>query len=473
MKSITLRSLFFCLLSSFILSAAATEADPRPTLLILGGKNTAPFRGDPAWTDLIAGEHPEWRVVVQADNAYTLDELNTHLNAWLNPIGRVDAVIVVGTNAEVTVKAWEEKDAATRAKQLADLFDAVKAHPVSNAAKLVFVTPVPVIEARFDQWTPQAYGETGAEARSKAHAAALAQAAEAVGAIVLDAHTWQMEDVQDGKAGRILGSNGQMFRGWAHPIFARWIGPLLVEEVNPESGDPEGWATWKHEREAMTRLRGLLAESSGGTVRIGAPLTVLDDGHTFTVPAERLTGSTLALLVKAAPGNVGSFLPGTEDRRNGAALIVGDTRMPTTGSGLVVIDESAPQSSVDSNRFSVNIGRMLYRPGLREEEGQRLWTLLRFDLPNVVPDEAGRLVLPAARVDQLEGTYGRLHVFPVLSPDTEWTTSASWASPDGDAAWTGGDVDAEKRRQALRAFLDTEPPPRASALARAILEETK
>ena len=473
MKSLTFRSLLFCLLSSFILSAAATEADPRPTLLFLGGKNTAPFRGDPAWTDLIAGEHPEWRVVVQADNAYTLDELNTHVNAWLNPLGRVDVVIVVGTNSEVALKAWEEKDAAVRAKQLSELFDTVKAHPVSESARLVFVTPVPVIEARFDQWTPQAYGETGAEARSKAHADALAQAAEAAGAIVLDAHTWQMEDVQDGKAGRILGSNGQMLRGWAHPIFARWIDPLLVEKVNPVSGDPEGWAAWKQEREAMTRLRGLLAESAGGTVRTGAPLKALDDGHTFTVPAERLTGSTLALLVKAEPGNVGSFRPGTEDRNKGAALMVGDTRLPTTGSGLAVIDESDPQTPVDKNRFSVNIGRLHYRPGLREEEGKRLWTLLRFDLANLEPGVDGRLELPSAEVEQLQGTYGRLRVFPVLSPDNAWTTSATWVSPDGVASWTGGDVDAEKRRQDLRAFLDTDPPPGASALATAILEETQ
>jgi hypothetical protein len=61
---------------------------------------------------------------------------------------------------------------------------------------------------------------------------------------------------------------------------------------------------------------------------------------------------------------------------------------------------------------------------------------------------------------------GQLQVFPVTGPDRNWHCSlATWKTRDGQTGWTGGSVDAGRRKALLEEFLKSNPPAGAAARA--------
>ncbi len=66
---------------------------------------------------------------------------------------------------------------------------------------------------------------------------------------------------------------------------------------------------------------------------------------------------------------------------------------------------------------------------------------------------------------------GPLQVCPVIGPDRNWHISkATWKTRDGEIGWTGGKVDAAKRKAMIEEFLKTDPPAAAADRAREVLK---
>lgn len=471
--------------------AAVAGEDPRPTILILGNTNTEPFGGDPSWAQRLRSDHPDWNLRVRTTSKGTLSEILENAEGWLAHEGRVDAVLIFTGTHEVESKHWEQADAAARKAEMEKLLALIKASDAGKEATIAVLTPMPVIDARLDKWAKKKYGETGAEARSAELAQAFTEAAEAAGVLVIDVHGWQMQDRDQhkdgskGKTGRLLGSNGFVMRGWGHPIFHRWIAPRIVETVKPTSGDPEGFERWKAEQAALAKLTTILHETAAGTVNHGPALKaeVKKDKRGVvqevkaTVPAALLSGETLDLLVRAPAGKLACFIPTSENKGQGPLLTVEAIHIRAPGSAWKVLSEAQPEQGVGARRFSINIGKMRYRPAMREKAGERYWCLLRFPLEALAGRTGkepvdGVITLKLGQIQQLKGEYGAPEVYPIRAPDKAWTANATWATRDGTLGWTGGEVETAKRKAALEAFLATNPPEAIAAMAKAYLDES-
>lgn len=445
------------------LALGASEGDPRPTLLVIGEKNSEPFGASPAWIDLVAADHPAWKVIADVDGGRTLATAATGLDAILAPVARVDLVLVfVGTN-DIDAKHWPEGGAAVLQTRAADLLARLAAHPKGAAAMRAVATMLPVIDARLDRWSRPRFPD--GEARSDALAGALRAAAAAAGAAVIDAHAWAKAETDGKGPGRLLGSTGWLMRDWGHPIFAAWIGGELAR-LMPPPPDAGAFAAWQVEQEAFARLDAALAATGDGLVRHGPalPATTASGLTTVQVPAAALAGATLDLLLRAEPGRGAVVVAGNEKPR--PLLVVatadGEVRIESPASAWQLLDEAAPAQPVDPDRFRFNAGKMRYLPMLREDPGARRWLLLRFPLTALAgraPGAASVVLATRGQIENGDAPLGGISVHLVLGRDRLWHESrATWSTRDGGTPWNGAAVDPAARAREIGRVLAGAPP---------------
>ena len=516
-----MRALAFCVLLALAGAALAAPApvDPRPTILILTDFHGQPPRGEPAWCAIVADRHPEWNVIVDADfkrllagtaktdvikkdkkvGEETWPGLLEDVDAILDKAGPVQMVIVaVGTN-EARKDFYAATDAAARGRQMAQLLVRIKAHKNAAKAQRVVMTPLPVVEARLDQWSKDAFA--GGQEACKAIAEAFRQAAAADGAAVLDAYAmgWDQKD-DSGTPGLLLGSSGWIMRGWGHRSFAAMVEPEIVK-LDPKPADADAFAAWKARRAADLRLDQALAATCEGTVAGGLPLKAVyakGAGKTPTtttaeVPADLLAGATLDLLLTPTDEDLAAVACGNDAFGKEVPVLrvqtdAGEVTIASPADAFRLVDEASPGALVPGDKYGANAGKWRPYPLMCKTPGQRRWLLIRFPLEAL----KGRKVESAAvlfyhsgfsgRMEMLVngrpqsgpgGALGAVEIRPVIGADAQWVpTRATWKTRDGQIGWTGGAVNADARKAALQELLqDATLPAETAARAKAELSK--
>lgn len=459
-------------------------ADPRPGILIVGDVNSTGFGFAPSWGVALGKMHPEWRIVVDAKDRL-IGDLAAKPEDALATIDHVDAVLVFVGTREAAADKYKQADAAAVGKQMAEYLAALKANAKTTRARLCVITPVPVIDARLDQYSKAAFA--GGEANSDAIAAAFAAAAHNAGVLVIDAHKLIKDDAADGKPGRLVGSIGWRVRDWGIPILTRMLEPEIVATVNPQPADPAAFAAWKAERVATRQLDFILAKTCAGTVTAGErlaakPVAAKPAYDAVTIPADLLRGEAVSLLAMA-DDKPWAMIGTGGDRYAKPTLVVrcedGDITIPIPDAEWQCIDEANPDKPVDPFLFRFNVVKERFAMGLRNEEGKRIWGLVRFPLEalagkkvvsataQLIPVGMVELNFGAADRRPLGGAVGGTAYYPVLGQDAQWDgDKATWKTRDGEIGWSGGVVNAPDRKAQLTAFLATNPPATVAARAK-------
>lgn len=459
LRCITL--LFFCVLPLL-------ASDPRPTLVVIGENGTIPFGGTPGWPQLIASRRPAWRLVVDADAKRDLDAALAATPAILAKAGQPDLIaVLIGTN---DAAADHAAGAATFAARYRTLLQTIKAHPAAIRARIVAITPVPVVAARLDKWSTERFA--GGEERSTALAAAVREAASAEGAALIDLHRIAWDDAEGGKPGRVVGSIGWLPRDWGHPMLAGWLEPALAAAL-PAPADPAALAAWQAESDAELALDRILAETGGGSPDLGPALNVSLEKNvaSIAIPADRLAAARgrLAVALLAPSGSVNAMLIGEGKPR--PSLAIGEWKVEPPSWSWACLDEADPGKPADRNRFRLNQGKMRYFASARDGDGARRLILLAIPIDGA---PAGDGILRIACHDRLDNADGTMQVglraHLLVGRDAAFDPiSATWASRDAfGTPWTGG-PGTPARAERLRAFLAGAPPPGAAARAKALL----
>lgn len=512
----------------FVGLATAAAPDPRPHILVLGDFNSMPLRGKPAWCALLPSRHPEWRVSVDAEWNRMIGpsavkpkmKKGKKIGERVDPgvLDTFDAIMGRTRKATMVVVFMGGNDAKTEmakrttAKQcgerIGELIGRLKSHEKTKSARIVVVTPMPVVEARLDKWSKKTF--EGAEANSKAIAEAVNAAAREKGADVIDAWAYGYESKgKDGKPGGLLGGTGWVMGSGAQKNFAEWITPQL-EKLDPQPVDKAGYAQWQKVREARAILESILAETSDGVVAHGNALEGVapqapgqksgkrkkkgSKGEIVKIPLTLLKGPSLDVLVMPLDQAVASV-----GAANGAFGAVPILKIQTTDGELTIkpketdsrlIDEALPTEVIPGDRFGVNAGKWRPYPVMCKVEGKRRWLLLRIDLAKLNGKEVktAQLSVPysmsasytqelrdgAPRGFKAEGAYGKISVHPISGPDVKWSPlGATWKTRDGKHGWTGGTVDKTARKEKLKVFLDGNPPAPVAAAAKGMLDTLK
>jgi hypothetical protein len=455
---------------------AALEGDPRPTVLILGERNSEPFGAAPSWIDIVRSSHRDWLVIGDVDANRGIPQLTERLPAIAAAARRADLVVVFVGTFHAKDAAWKLADAAALAPAAQALLAAIPQQPALAKAAVVVVTPLPVIDKRLDQWQKKDFSE--GEARCTAIAAMLRTAAAGAKATVIDAHAWALADADDRGPGRIMGSLGSMIRDWGHPILAAWLDAQLTPLV-PAPPDAAAFAAWKAERAADVRIDAILSATSDGVVAHGPalPRTAGDKGAVlFTVPAGALAGAVFDVVLTADGDHGLAVYPGSETPKPvlKVATAGGEVAINASKSDWQMIDEADPAVAQPSNRFRFNSGKMRNLGVVRGGAGTRRWVLMRFPLDALAGKGATGAMMSvptSANLDNADGPLDAgLSAHVVLGPDTAWDqANATWKTRDGSAGWTGGTVRTAERRSQLQAFLAGNPPTAAAARATALL----
>ncbi len=499
--------------------AVAGEPDPRPSVLVLGDFHSLPFQGKPSWVDFLRVKRPDWNIQVSANGnrligtslripimkkdqqigeaVYpgVLDELD----AILKDSGKMTMVILfLGAN-HARKSIASSRNPSQCGDDLSAVLKNLTVATQTSGAKLVVISPMPVVEARLDTWSKAPF--EGGEALCRQIAEAFVGASHAQGALSIDAWTfgWERKD-KDGNPGELLGSTGWIMRDWAQRIFADWLIPQL-EAFEPKPVDAEGFAEWKRLRQAMESLSTILSETSEGLVSYGRVLEVL---HTkdakaasparVQIPAELLRGPSLDLLIMPdTTENASVGIPCTPFNKNPLLLVrteLGEQAIKPRETASQVLDEAAPETVIPQDKYGLNYGKWQPYPSLCSVVGKRRWLLLRFDLSGlkgktVQGGEAvicylgntaalQQLVQATPQPLQAEGRFGTIKVYTIDEADREWAPGcATWKRRDGKAGWTGGAVDADARKARLEKFLAGEMPESAKAAARRYLNRTE
>lgn len=481
----------FALVALSVLAAAANAADPRPTVLVLGDKNSQPAGTGAAWTTIIQKAHPDWNVVVNAEEKRTIPELAKALPEILARQDHVEVVLVFVGTPDAAAKAYAENDAAKVGAAMGDIVKTLRSDDKTRNATILVATPMPVIDARLDKWSVEAYKD--GEKNSDAIAAAIRTAAKDANATLIDFHQWAKDDKDGDKPGRLLGSIGWTVRDWGHPIMARYFDEHLAK-ANPTPPDAKAFAAWKAEQAARARLNEILSGTSEGLVNHGEPwaseaVTGKGGGSKIIVPTDALTGESLNVVFLPTDKDSAAIgpavnLPGYRARL--VATVEGEAKpieIPLPATSWQVIDEGNPAGAVDPNRFRFNSGKMNYFGITSNAEGARKRMLARFPLEKLsgkkvtaahimVPHPGGlEIFTPPDKVQGVDiKTFGYATAAPLRGADAAWAdAAATWKTRDGKQGWTGGKVDAAKRKAAIEEFLKTNPPAAVAEEARAAM----
>lgn len=483
------------------LLAAAHAQDPRPAILVLADhQGLGDYRG--SWLLHLAEAHPEWRIIADVSEGRRLslsrtvpimkkgaqvgektlpglaDTIAERLSA-AGPVGLV--LIAVGGN-----HARQEERATTPIPELAPHLKTVLAAIRSRdpATRIVLMTPLPVMEARLDQWNVKTW-EGGAAA-----AAAIAELirTQADGATVLDAHAWAMAQADaKGAPGAVIGGTGFLLSSGGHAALGAWLGEQLTV-LAPTPTDAAAYAAWEAERASEAALDAALVGSlrpgsscvahGAALARLAASSNPKDKALRFTVPRALLGTASLDLLLRPEDGHTAAIAAANAEFGAHPLLrltVAGQTvELRPALSASRLLDEATPTEPVPGDRYGFNSGKWRPFPVLCAVPGQRRWLLLRFDLSGLAGTPEGdaelamqsgetgilqRLADGAPAAYQREAPAGAFTVHPVLASDRSWNPlRATWASRDGSRTWTGGEADPALRRTALEAFL-TQPHP--------------
>jgi hypothetical protein len=406
-------------------------------------------------------------------------------------VDRADAVLLFVGTLDAEAKAYAERDAAKVASALADVVRKLKVHPATAKARVVVSTPFPVIDARLDQWSKERFA--GGERASDAIADAFRKVAADTGSALIDFHAWAKADADGGKAGRLAGSIGWQMRDWGHPIAARYFADQFVAlDVAPP--DAAAFAEWTAERAARAKLTEILSATSEGVIaHDGAFPATLKSGNPSTweipLPPERVSGDELNLLFTSGDKPLAAI--GNASNRPAVSTVLTvnadgkDIAIPLRGGDWQVVDEAKPDTAVDPNRYRFSMQKMNYFGLTGSGPGERRWVLARFDLSPAAGKKitAAKLSIgvtpgvekftPPDRVEKVNGdALGNPVAHFVTGPDAAWDeTAATWKTRDGKVGWTGGRVDAAKRKAAIESFLQTAPPEKVAAEARQYLPQ--
>ncbi len=463
------------------LGQGVAPADPRPQVLVIAGANTLPFSHSPGWPEIVNAKLPELAIHVDASAMRTVGEVAPALETILAPYPRLDGVILfLGTN-EARVAQFAKADAPALRKQVADLLTALKANARTNKAALIVLTPIPVVDARLDQFSKEAFSEKSSDAVAEAFRLGAADG----GAAVIDVHAWSKAQVADGKPGQIVGSLGWGLRDWGHPILAGFVETELAK-VSPRPADPVAMDQWRLQRQADRALDEILTNTGEATVAHGPALQSarkpLNKATVTTaeVPAEALSDESISFLVKAADQGIAVISPGSEIKQfpdNMPRLVVatdaGEVVIPSPSPDWQVIDEAEPEQAQNPEKYRANIVKMRYFGLASGEPNARKWMLIRFPLKTLV----GRKITSASvilgqgpSIEGVKGQVGDITVHIVQGPDRQWNSwQSTWRSRDAGIRWTGGKPDPERRASAIEEFLKSNPPDATARRAKAAL----
>jgi hypothetical protein len=336
---------------------------------------------------------------------------------------------------------------------------------------------------------------TDGDARSQALADAYRKAAETAGAKVVDLHKFVREFLNpsgtETQGGWLLGRRGWTVREWGLPYVTDSV-CKQIESLNPAPANPDAYDALKKEIEAGRKLDAILAQTGEGIVACGPALATgeLAKAKAWVVPGDALTGTMFDILV------------GTDGGTGYAGIMAGSTAKDAAvpqltvetegGTGPVaikplsyewqVIDEAAPDQVVKADSWAHNAKYTDYfHPIVGGKAGERKQCLIRFSLGALAGAKAksATLTIPGGAVSKTGpgvpkpdmSNAGPLQVFPVIGPDRNWHFSrATWKTRDGETGWTGGKVDAAKRKQMIEEFLKSKPPAAVAERAKASLQ---
>jgi hypothetical protein len=232
------------------------------------------------------------------------------------------------------------------------------------------------------------------------------------------------------------------------------------------------------ELEADRKLDVLLAQTSEGAVACGPALSTKGGAGMLVleVPAAELTGAALDLLITSDSPSLHGYQAGTTARNSKvpelSVELEGGTKAAIKPHGWdwQVMDEAQPEKPVGADVWRWNASYTdHFVPAVCGKPGERKHCLLRFPLQSLAGARVVSAVvsIAAAPVGKAEG---KATVFPIRGPDKQWHCSkAAWKTRDGEFGWTGGKVDAAKRKQLLEEFLKSQPPEKAAARAKELL----
>lgn len=509
-QRVTPSMLMAAVLLAALLGQLGAAEDPRPHVLVIGDFHSQAARGNASWATRLASRHPQWRFTINAsrnrvwgpslvtpkikrgERVGDIDwpGLRDEIPALLEASGRVDAILVfVGTNnagAEIAAQTPPEQFEATIAADLA----ALRNHSLAADAKLLVMTPLPVVQSRLDQWSTERFA--GGEAVCRHLTEALRAVATTESLMLFDAYQRGWDDADGGGPGRLLGSSGWIMRGWAHGIFVNWVDEA-VQALDPTPADPAAYAAWQAERESNLALDRILsetgaAEADHASAALPAALGNRDRTLIATVPAEALSGPHLSILVKPAESDaIASVAAGNAAFGNERPFLqIGEQRIHAEVAGSALLDEAQPGSSVPMDRYGINSGKWRPFPVTASTAGARRWLVMRFPLPAATDRSAGaqlhlclnhnqgatQILANGRPSEHVRGTWAQPSVHVLQGGDANYDPlSATWTNRGNGSRWTGGAASSAERLAALEAFLAGDVPASVRARAQALLAD--
>lgn len=474
------------------LAVAGSPADPRPHVLILGDGNIRRSGDQPPWPVLLQAHYPQWRVSIDgADGRFTV-EMADHLDKVLAPHQPAQAVVLLLGQGDTMDRYWASAGGAeTVGGFYRELIANLRKHPKTMGARVVLLTPAPIVDARLDAWHGmREYGKRGEEASREFASMVRAVATETkLPCVDLYAKAWADKDARG--PGLAAGGRGFALQNSAAERVYGYVGDRIARALDGlDSADPEAYAAWKRVRAADEQLDRILAETCSGEPATGATLKPLNEGerkldphHDFAIPAELLRGEWLSVIVSPVEQYAG-FSPGDEmpggsyggPQRLEVQTDAGVVAIPANTYDWSMIAEHKPDGQLPRDSYTCNAhGKYRQVAVASNADGKRIRVLTRFPLAAL----QGRKVTGATMVlpgpfpisiprEQMKAP----EVRPLVGPDADWRPAlATWKTRDGRIGWTGGTIDKAARRKAVETFLATDPPAPVATRARAKLKE--
>ena len=464
------------------------DAPGRPDVWVLGGDMVGRGFG---WAHFLAAGKPAWRVWKVARRQWQIHHAVADFDAVAKECPAPDAVLISFGESECSDTWMKGRKAGDFAGYLGELVKKLRAHEKTKNASIAFVTPFPV---RAD-WR----GRDAAKKASKADTEAFAEAIRTMGRDmkirVADLHKWVLDhagetSVPDLKKQGFLAGNGYGTSPDGGALCGRHVAKSLADGLPLGGGDTAAGTRLAKYETQIAELERILAETCAGTVRTCdylEPIPIakqsrammhFGDEARVKVPPEALRNRQSVTFV----------MHGMDDGYIAVCVARTDSpyqpRIDVTYEGgkkksfalpgygyWGAIAEETPDKPVSWDATWLNFVKNRLRPVSGGPAGKRHWTLLTFNVAEIGDKKVANaeLYFRYGNINQRVEPAGKGVKVALVEGRDAWVAhgAATWRTRDGVRPWTGGQVDTDKRRAKLEAFLkkDLLPEVRAAASA--------
>ena len=466
----------------------------RPNIWVMGGDMVSRGFG---WADFFSTAQPSWRTWKLSTRNWGIDKAALEFDAVAAKAPAADMVVLSFGELECSDAWMEGRAPGDFAEHLKELVRKIREHEKTKTAAIAFVTPFPVQAGRLGKQA-DAYKTAGPDKGSRTFAETFRAVGKETGIPVVDLHGWVLEytdgkPVDDLRKTGFLADNGYGTSPLGGALCARYVADGLAEAATLKSGNADAYRRLVQYETQYGALERVLAETCAGMprtcdalepipmpdqpsirhfgdeARFRLPVDALQDRRWLTVALQATDAGYVAVCAARTdspyePKVEVTFEDGTKDAFS----------LPGYGHWGAIREET-PDLPVKWDLTSLNYGKNRLRPVTGGPIGKRRITLMSFD----VFKAAGRKVADAAlylryaNIDQgrlYQPECSGVHAALVEGRDA-WVAhgGATWRTRDGRSRWTGGDVDAAKRRAGLNALLKQELLPEIRRVAQAEL----